>query len=171
MIVTTDLIVGAQGGDDVAIAALLTHAQPDIRRYARATCAADDVDDAVQDALCLVHRHIRSLRIVAAFSSWAFAIVKRECIRLARRALAGTIPVETLADDLRMSVRPEHELRIDVAAAIASLPGHYRDIVVMRDLEELTIAEISARVHATKQATKARLHRARALIREYLDES
>ena len=52
-----ELIASAQGGDAAALAALLAAAQPDIRRYARVTCTAADVDDAVQDALCVLHRH------------------------------------------------------------------------------------------------------------------
>ena len=72
---TTDLIASAQGGDAKAIASLLAAAQPDIRRrYARQTCRTADVDDAVQDALCLLHRHIGSLRVISAFSVWMFAI-------------------------------------------------------------------------------------------------
>jgi RNA polymerase sigma factor (sigma-70 family) len=165
---STDLIAGAQGGDLAAIASLLAAAQPDIRRYARATCAASDVDDAVQDTLWLVHRKIGGLRGIAAFSGWLFAIVKRECVRLARRALAGGRPIEDFANDLQLSERPDTELRIDLAEAIASLPDHYRVVVILRDIEELTIAEIGGRLGTTKAATKARLHRGRALIREYL---
>jgi DNA-directed RNA polymerase specialized sigma24 family protein len=39
---------------------------------------------------------------------------------------------------------------------------------VLRDLEELTIDEIAARLSATRETVKARLHRARAMLREYL---
>ena len=59
-------------------------------------------------------------------------------------------------------------MRLDVARAIQSLPEHYRAVVVLRDLEELTIDEIAARLAATRETVKARLHRARALLREYL---
>ncbi|MCY7355705.1 MAG: hypothetical protein LH470_11650 [Lysobacter sp.] len=61
-----------------------------------------------------------------------------------------------------------NEWRHDVAAALESLPAHYREILLLRDLEGLSIAEISARLHTTTLATKARLHRARVLAREYL---
>lgn len=166
---TPQLICRAKDGDPAAITSLLAATQPDIRRYARSTCATADVDDAVQDALVLVHRNIQSLRVVAAFSSWLFAIVKRECVRLARRTLAGARPIETLHNDREFSTRPDHDLRIDLAEAIASLPDHYRAVILLRDVEELTIAEIAGRLQSTKPATKARLHRARALVREYIE--
>ncbi|MEO6015132.1 MAG: sigma-70 family RNA polymerase sigma factor [Devosia sp.] len=165
---STDLIAAAQAGDAAAIDALLAQSQPDIRRYARSTCSAADVDDAVQDALCMLHRHIGRLRAVTAFSGWMFAIVRRECIRLAKRTL-GAQPLEAIEDDLRFSVRPAPELRLDLANAIGSLPDHYRTVLLLRDVEELTIAEIAQRLAATRETIKARLHRARALVREYLD--
>jgi RNA polymerase sigma-70 factor (ECF subfamily) len=165
----TNLIASAQGGDTAAINSLLALTQPDIRRYARANCAAADVDDAVQDALCVLHRHIGSLRVLTAFSGWMFAIVRRECIRLAKRALGAPQPLESIEDDLRFSVRPAPELRLDLANAIGSLPDHYRTVLLLRDIEELTIAEIAERLTTTRETIKARLHRARALVREYLD--
>jgi RNA polymerase sigma-70 factor (ECF subfamily) len=164
-----ELIDSARGGDAGAIAALLAAAQPDIRRYARATCRTADVDDAVQDALCLVHRHVGSVRVVTAFSGWLFAVVKRECLRLARKVKGTSVPVETIKDDLRFATRQTPELRLDLAAAIQSLPAHYRETILLRDLEEMTINEIAARLETTRETVKARLHRARALVREYLD--
>jgi RNA polymerase sigma factor (sigma-70 family) len=53
-------------------------------------------------------------------------------------------------------------------ASNRSSPADYREIVVLRDLEELTIDEIAGRLSSTRETVKARLHRARALLREYL---
>ena len=77
-------------------------------------------------------------------------------------------PIEEIENDFRFAARPETELRMDLAGAINSLPDHYRQIVVLRDIEELTIDEIAAAVDASREAVKARLHRARLLLREYL---
>jgi RNA polymerase sigma factor (sigma-70 family) len=62
------------------------------------------------------------------------------------------------------------EWRHDVAAALESLPAHYREVVLLRDLEGLTIAEIADHLTLTSEAVKSRLHRARALAREYLSQ-
>jgi RNA polymerase sigma-70 factor (ECF subfamily) len=164
-----ELIASAQGGDAAALASLLAVAQPDIRRYARVTCSAADVDDAVQDALCVLHRHVGSLRAVSAFWAWMFQVVKRECIRLTRRALGKAAPIETVEDDARFATRPEHDLRLDLSAALQSLPPHYREVLLLRDIEELTIDEIAAQLATTRETIKARLRRARALVREYLE--
>ena len=155
-------------GDQAALVSLLEAARPDIRRYARSTCRASDVDDAVQEALWLLYRRVGTLRVVSSVSAWLFAIVRRECLRLSRasnREVAGEM--ERL-DERALLSRPDHAVRLDLAAAIQSLPEHYRTIVVMRDLEERTVDEMAAALGLTREAVKGRLHRARTLLREYL---
>lgn len=163
------LIEAAQQGERLAIDRLLALSQPDIRRYARMNCKVDDIDDAVQDAMWLVYRRIGALRVVTSFSAWLFEIVRRECQRAARRALRMQ-PVETLENDVAFATWPTEDLRLDLASAIQSLPDHYRTIVLMRDIEELTINEIAASTSLTREAVKARLNRARTMIREYLKD-
>jgi RNA polymerase sigma factor (sigma-70 family) len=66
-------------------------------------------------------------------------------------------------------VYPEpNEYRQDVAAALESLPAHYREIILLRDLEGLTVEEMSTQLGLTREAVKSRLHRARVMAREYL---
>ena len=166
---TTTLLLAAQAGDRDAIDTLLARARPDVRRYARRTCkTASDMDDATQEALILVYRRIGSLRVAAAFSGWVFRIVDRLCLRLARQALQRPSEGDLIDAELMVGVRPDAELRLDLAAAIEALPDHYRAVVLLRDIHERTIAEIADQLGATVPTVKARLHRARALMRDYL---
>ena len=48
------------------------------------------------------------------------------------------------------------------------VPEHYRQIVLLRDVDELTIDEIAQSLSLSREAVKGRLHLARGLIREYL---
>nr|WP_249787787.1 sigma-70 family RNA polymerase sigma factor [Bradyrhizobium sp. IC3123] len=158
----------ARLGDAEAIARLLETTQPDIRRYARATCRSSaDAEDATQEALWILFRHVGTIRSLLELSAWLFSVVRRECLRLARRA--GVVPaVDQGEAEAALLLRPEADLRLDVAAAFEALPPHYRDVALMRDVKEMTIDEIAAALGATRQTVKARLHRARALMREYL---
>ncbi len=159
----------ARSGDKDAILSLLVVAQPDIRRYARRNCpVSDDVDDAVQEALWLIYRKIGTLRSLTSFSGWIFSVVKRECRRLSGRMLGRAVEADEADRNGELAWRPPVELRIDLSAAIQSLPEHYREIVLLRDIEEMTIDEISAALGRTRESTKAALHRARVLLREYL---
>ncbi|MHC2285211.1 RNA polymerase sigma factor [Bradyrhizobium barranii] len=163
--ISSNLFEAARLGDPQATASLLETAQPDIRRYARATCRSSaDAEDATQEAM---FRHVGTIRSLVAFSAWLFSVVRRECLRLARKAgLAPSID-DGEAEALLLS-RSEADLRLDVAAAFEALPAHYRDVALMRDVKEMTIDEIAAALGASRQTVKARLHRARALMREYL---
>ena len=163
-----NLIYAAQTGDSAAIETLLAACQADARRYARRHCQISDVDDAVQESLLVISRKVHGLKAVAAFSSWLFTIIKRECRRLERAMFRHDTLNEDLAEHQLLS-RTDNDLRMDLAAALESLPAHYLEVVLLRDFEELTIAEIADRLDEAPGAIKSRLHRARQLVRELHD--
>jgi RNA polymerase sigma factor (sigma-70 family) len=169
MAVQPELIAAAQAGDSGAIALLLERAQPDIRRYAEYNCrTASDVEEAVQEVLILTYRKIASPRAVGAFSGWLLSMVRRTCWRLARAFLGNALPQDSFSNSARLATVDDAELRLDLTNAIQSLPEHYRQIVPLRDVDELTIDEIAQSLSLSREAVKGRLHRARGLIREYL---
>lgn len=166
-IATTEDLMAARDGDAAALQRVLIVSRQNLRRYAEYHCVVNDAEDAVQESLLLVSRRIGDLRAVEAFTSWLFRIVKRECNRLKRglRLLTG----EAITEDLLPPTRFEPiELGHDVARVLETLPAHYRRILLLRDLEGMTIDELAAELELTPQAVKSRLHRARALAREYL---
>jgi RNA polymerase sigma-70 factor (ECF subfamily) len=163
------LLEAAQAGDPGALESLLAVAQPDIRRYARRTCRASDVEDAVQETLVQVHRRVSTLRLLTSLSGWLFAIVRRECLRLAVKLTGRDFELKPSTAE-RLATRSEGELRLDVAHAIQSLPPHYREVVLLRDIEECSMDEICERLGLSRESAKGRLHRARNLLREYLDQ-
>lgn len=161
------LVDAARLGDATAIDRLLHVCHPDIRRYAYRHCLISDIDDAVQETLLIVTYKVRSLQKVWAFAGWLFEIVRRECRRLERRMFRLDPYDEEKMQDW-LAYHSDEAVRVDVAKALESLPAHYREIVLLRDFEEMTIKEIAARLQLTASATKSRLHRARELLREYL---
>ncbi|SEA52429.1 RNA polymerase sigma factor [Acidovorax soli] len=163
----TPLILAAQTGDPAAIGRLLAVCQADARRYARRHCHASDVDDAVQESLLTISRKVKGLKAAAAFSSWLFVVIKRECRRLERMMFRHE-PLEEEIAEQQLACRSDDALRIDLAHALESLPAHYLEVILLRDFEELTIAEIAERLDENAPAIKSRLHRARELVREYL---
>ncbi|TIX23699.1 sigma-70 family RNA polymerase sigma factor [Mesorhizobium sp.] len=167
------LVDDARNGDKQAILALLDLAQPDIRRYARRSCSAsDDVDDVVQETLWLLYRRVGTLRALGSISGWLLAVVRRECLRMAMRALGkpdnldDALPNPANVD--RLAHLSQDDLRLDLSRAIQSLPEHYREVIILRDIEEMTIDEIAASLNLTRESIKGRLHRSWTLLREYL---
>ena len=164
---TSNLILAAQTGDPAALTRLLAVCQADARRYARKHCHINDIDDAVQESLMIVSRKVKGLKVAVAFSSWLFIVIKRECRRLERLMFKHEPLMEDLAES-QIALRSDESLRLDLANALESLPAHYLEVVLLRDFEELTIAEIADRLSEQPGAVKSRLHRARELVREYL---
>lgn len=162
-----DLVLAAQLGDSAALDRLLLVSATDARRYARRHCQPSDIEDAVQEALLIIARKLSALKAAAAFSGWLFTIVKRECDRMAR-AMLNHENIEDAKVEVYLATRDDVELRLELAAALESLPAHYRRIILMRDFEEMTISEIAAALGEPAGAVKSRLHRARELVREYL---
>lgn len=163
------LIEAARQGDEAALLLLLQDSQPDMRRIATSQCAsAADADDAVQESLWLVYRRIGALRTVGSFGAWMFSIVRRECQRLMRHTRGQT---QLPADDHRIfTYNATPGLRIDLVAAIQSLPEKYREAIILRDFEEYSISEIAESLRLTRAAVKSRIHRGRQMIREYLTD-
>ena len=165
----TDDLVAARGGDPGALERVLRRSRQDLRRYAEYHCPVNDVEDAVQDSLFTVSRKLMDLRQLECFASWLFRIVKRECNRY-KRATRMLMQVPITEDIIGPNYPESRGLARDVAQALESLPLHYREIILLRDLEGLTIEELAQQLALTRQAAKARLHRARSLAREFLAE-
>jgi RNA polymerase sigma factor (sigma-70 family) len=162
------LIEAAREGDQRALVRLLECSQPDLKRIAASQCAsAADADDAVQESLLQVYRRIGALRTVGSYAAWMFSIVRHECQRLMRKVRGQ---VELPDDDANplFAYYTTPGLRIDLAAAIQSLPDKYREAIVLRDFEEYSITEIAEALRLTREAVKSRIHRGREMIREYL---
>jgi RNA polymerase sigma-70 factor (ECF subfamily) len=168
------LVEAARAGDKQAILSLLAIAQPDIRRYARRSCSdSDDVDDVVQETLWLLYRRVGTLRALNSIAGWLVAVVRRECMRIAARVMGKTVDLDdapNAVNEERLAHLSQDELRIDLSRAIQSLPDNYREVVLLRDIEEMTVDEMASTLNLTRESVKGRLHRARALLREYLLE-
>ena len=159
----------AQAGDTVALERLLIQLRPDIRRYALYQCRRSSaVDDVVQEALIILYRRIGTVRTASSLGGWLFKIVVRLCMLPALMFMRGVEDLKGIAESSRFAKMPVDELRVDLVRALESLSSTHREIILLRDMQEMTISEIASYLGITGEATKSRLHRARAMVKEYL---
>ncbi|WP_420640392.1 RNA polymerase sigma factor [Candidatus Poriferisocius sp.] len=170
----------ARRGDRDAFNELVRSTYRDIYSLAyRLTGNRDDAADVVQDAYVRAYRAIRRFRGDSSFSTWMYRITYNcASSSLSRRSRQRT---EELTDDTPIvDVRPEQDptLRAEAAAlrhhidkAIKALPERLRQVVVLRDLHDLTHSEIAAELGITTSAAKVRLHRARQRLRAALQRT
>jgi RNA polymerase sigma-70 factor (ECF subfamily) len=128
-------------------------------------------EDLAQEAFLRAFRHLRSWRREAAFSTWLFALAsnlyRTELKRLPPRAesldrvvVAGGPGPEALLG--------RREIAWAVRAAVAALPGKYRDPITHYYLHEQDVALSAAMLGMPEGTFKARLARGRALLRDRL---
>ena len=163
------MFAAAQAGDPVALEQVLRELQPDIRRYARRQChRTSSIEDVVQEALIVLYRRMGSVRDPLAVAGWVFRVVTRLCMLPVLGLIRGAEELTDRHEAAHFAQVPQDELRIDLVRALESLPAIYREVILLRDMEQLTISEVADRLGITREACKSRIHRGRALMREYL---
>jgi RNA polymerase sigma factor (sigma-70 family) len=169
------LVEAACLGDPEAIEQLLLQYHPTITRFARKFCATpEDVEDAVQETLWIAYQKIGALRTSAAFAAWVFRIVKHQCYRLLRIKkreynLADMSDGYSLGDDADDNAELYAALKQDVIQALACLPTQQRQVLIMRDIQNMTGPEVAAALGLSIETVKSRLHRARNILRQHLE--
>lgn len=164
----------ARAGDPIAIEALLRARRTEVVRYAMRLCISPaDAEDATQEALLALTRHVASLREVAALSRWLFLAVRTHCLRLARRSLRHMASLDDGAPIELEGPSPEEQLvdrqlRHHLARVMSELAPELREVLVRRDVEGEPTADTAAALGLTVPAMKSRLHRARAEVKSRL---
>ncbi len=134
-----------------------------------------DAEDAAQDAFILAFRKLDHLRDPARFGGWLFTIVVRSCVEIARRRprrpalsddLASVLPDEGADDDSRFNDRAS--TRTQIHAAIASLPEHFRPVVLLRYGQGLPVKTISRMLGVPVGTVVSQIFRANRVLRSQL---
>ena len=169
MQIAQQTFAAAQAGDPAALQQLLVELTPDIRRYARRQChASSAIEDVVQEALIILYRRVGTIRSAAALGAWLVIVVARLCMLPVLMLMRGVEELKAVEDSSRFATMPVDDLRLDLVRALESLSAPHREVILLRDMQEMTIGEIACSLNITRAATKSRLHRARALVKEYL---
>ncbi|MGO1975752.1 RNA polymerase sigma factor [Brachybacterium tyrofermentans] len=126
----------------------------------------DAVDDVSQEVLISIMGSIRQYRGVGKFSTWVHPIAKRRVADHLRRQRDATALEETDLPAQRFSSMVAS--RTALRAALAELPEKYQAPLILRDLEQLPVAEIAARLDLPEGTVKAQISRGRAKLETIL---
>jgi RNA polymerase sigma-70 factor (ECF subfamily) len=181
------LVAQLREGDPVAFETLVRTYMPMMLRVARRFLKSeDDARDAVQDAFVNAFRSIGKFESNAQLSTWLHRIVVNASLmrlRTRRRHPEEDIedylprfgedghlvqPAESWTETAETIVQ-RTELAGIVRDAIDRLPDNYREVLLLRDIEELSTEEAAQALGVTPNAVKVRLHRARQALRTLLD--
>ena len=180
-----DLILDVQRGQHELFYELV---RPYERRVFAAALAIlrneHDAEDAAQEAMLKAFANIRQFRAEARFSTWLIQITVNEA--LMRRRRERTVVMEGI-DDRRDSEESEYaprdfadwreipsealerkEVRQRLAEALGTLDRKYREVFVLRDMEQMNIQETAEALGISVASVKTRLLRARLMLRDLL---
>jgi RNA polymerase sigma-70 factor, ECF subfamily len=143
-----------------------------------------EAEDGAQEAVISAYRHLSSFRGEAKFSTWLTMIAineGRKRLRKAKSAAEESIEEEAEAHEggytpalltdwkeIPLERLERQEIREALRNAVAELPGIYRQVFTLRDLEELNVEETAQALGISANVVKVRLHRARILLQKRL---
>ncbi len=142
-----------------------------------------DAEEATQEAFLKAYRNLSTFRAESRFGTWLVSIALNEARSILRRR--NQFPSESIEDpgDDQPGIRPallrdwreipsealeRAEVRSILRASIDNLPDLYREIFLLRELEELSVNECAAILGISLSAAKVRLHRARIMLQKEL---
>ena len=162
-----------------------------VRPYERRVFAAamailrheSDAEDVAQEAMLKALANIRQFRAEARFSTWLIQITVNEA--LMRRRRERTVVMEGIEDrrdedsdyiprefadwrEIPSEALERKEVRQKLGEALASLDRKYREVFMLRDMEQLNIQETAEALGISVASVKTRLLRARLMLRDLL---
>jgi len=173
-------------GDADAFTTLYRRRQAGIYRFALQMCGSEGIaEDVTQEVfLTLVRRESQIFDASrGTLAAYLYGIARNQVLRRLEkerhfvaliedtaedRSAATEHPATTAHDPLAELTR--HELIESVQQAVLALPAHYREVVVLCELHEMSYAEAASALGCAVGTVRSRLHRARALLVERLRE-
>lgn len=142
-----------------------------------------DAEDVAQEAFLKAFRSLREFRGHARFSTWLISIALNEArSRLRRQSLVrmesldqtpeegGHLSPALLRDwrEIPSEALERKEIRTMIQRAVEDLSPIYRQVLLLRDIEELSIEQTASALDLTTATVKVRLHRARIMLQKTL---
>ena len=143
-----------------------------------------EAEDAAQETAIKVYLNLHLFRGEAQFRTWVLSIARNEALsRLRKQGIRREESLDAASDDQSGDYTPailtswrevptaaleQKELGALLRKAIEGLPEIYRNIVLLRDIEEMDIRETATALGVSEGTVKVRLHRARAMLQREL---
>jgi RNA polymerase sigma-70 factor, ECF subfamily len=181
---SVDLVARLQRGDEAAFEELIrTHSGRLLSVARRFLSNNEDAQDAVQDAFIRAFKAIHTFEARAQLHTWLHRIlVNTALMKLREQRRRPTASIEDLlptfttdghqtvaSRDWSDAVLERKETAAIVRDAIAMLPDQHREVLLLRDIEDLDTAEVARILGTSSNVVKVRLHRARQALRTLLD--
>jgi RNA polymerase sigma-70 factor (ECF subfamily) len=167
-----ELVIAFQNGNDLAFVNLYNRYKHSIYIFClKMINEADNAKDIVQGVFLKIYERQHQLKRSEKFKSWMFTIARNDCLTYLRKAsYSSELPDEMEDVDLILphrDVEKDEEI-ILVKRAVDRLKPELKEIVILREYENLSYKEIAEVVNTTESIVKSRLFIARQKLYELL---
>jgi RNA polymerase sigma-70 factor (ECF subfamily) len=176
------LLDAARRGEPGALDRLIERHQAQIYRFGMQMCRdQEDAKDVLQDTLIALARGVRDFRGASSMSTWLYSVARSYCIKRRRKPKSAPGPQRSLESDAALEAAhvadrerlPDEALAAKqieraIEEAIGTLEPMYREVLILRDIEGLSSAEVAEVLGTSLEAVKSRLHRARLAVRAHV---
>jgi len=163
------LIEAFRDGDDFAFVSLYNRYKGPVYTFCARMMLNRELaqDDAMQEAFLRVYENRSRLLKTAAFRAWLFSIARNQCLSMLR-SRKRYVPLDEKVE--KLLVQPpgraleKKEQTMMVTHFLGQLKPEYREVIVLREFQNMSYAEIAAVAKSTLPAIKSRLFKARCKL-------
>jgi RNA polymerase sigma-70 factor, ECF subfamily len=175
-----EIVARVLAGDTLLFEIIMRRYNQLLYRITRSILRNDaEAEDVMQDAYVRAYEHLGQFAGRSEFRTWLTRIAIHEALARVRRGKRFESPGAdaTGGDAMDMFASPERtperqvadaELRNLLERSVLALPDPYRCVYVLRDVEQMSIEEVSRILDLTESTVKVRLHRARRALRKMI---
>lgn len=177
-------INAARQGDQGAFEELVRLYEKRVLALTQRMCRnPDDAVEAAQEAFLAAWQGLKSFRGDSSFSTWLYRLASNACVDLLRREGRHRAAAGPSLDDEELNVdaadpapTPQEaaeraELRESIEDGLRELPEEYRQVLILREMHQLSYGEIGQVLSLDLGTVKSRINRGRQRLRKFLLES
>ena len=182
-----ELVAHAREGQQDAFRSIMQRCNQRLFRIARGVVRDDnEAEDVLQEAYVRAFENLDGFRGDSSLFTWLTSVTLNEArgrlrkrrptvdvraIESAQQSGAQIIMLNSAsAAESPESSAARSQMRLLIEQAVDQLPDPFRIVFIMREMEELSVEETAASLNVPSATVKTRLHRARRLLREELNE-
>ena len=174
-------IAAAREGDQGAFEELVLLYEKRVLALTQRMCGnPEDAAEAAQEAFLAAWQGLKNFRGDSSFSTWLYRLASNACVDLLRREGRRQAAVSLDGEDLNLDIpspipspqeeAERRELREQIEAGLRALPPEYREVLVLREMQQLRYDEIAHVLELDVGTVKSRISRGRKRLRSFLLE-
>lgn len=173
-----NLIQAARNGDQAAFGELVQQYQKRVFALAVRMCPTPELaEEAAQEAFLAAWQGLPFFRGDSAFATWLYRLTSNACVDLLRKenrhqgpslddeSVSAEVPDPTPTPEKAVE---QQELRRQIEAGLQTLSPEHREVLILREIQQLSYDEIADVLSLDLGTVKSRINRGRRQLREFL---